>query len=106
VSVPYRFPYHPDPIDTLFRPHVTELIQLFPRSRVLCAEVVSAGTSWDLAAGGVLTVAGKAARRLVSQSRVRPTSGGGVALSGTSALIPWLFRRFEVSCAVLQKVAA
>ena len=30
VSVPRRYPYHPGPIDTLFRPSVDELRRLFP----------------------------------------------------------------------------
>jgi hypothetical protein len=103
VSVPFRFPYHPDPIDTMFRPHVDQLVKLFPDSRVITAEVVPGGTSWSLAAGGVLTVGRKAVRRLVSQTRVQASASGGVAVRGTSALIPWLFRSFEVSCAVLEK---
>ena len=103
VSVPYRFPYHPDPIDTMFRPHVDELVRLFPRSRPVAAEVVSGGSSWSLAAGGVGTVVAKAAHRLVAQTRVHAAPGGGIVLNGTSSLIPWLFRSFQVSCAVLEK---
>jgi SAM-dependent methyltransferase len=30
VTVPRRFPYHPDPIDTMFRPGPDELRRLFP----------------------------------------------------------------------------
>jgi SAM-dependent methyltransferase len=30
VTVPYRYPYHPGPIDTMFRPSVDELRRLFP----------------------------------------------------------------------------
>jgi hypothetical protein len=30
VSGPYRFPYHPDPIDTGFRPTISDLATLFP----------------------------------------------------------------------------
>jgi len=30
VSVPYIWPYHPDPIDTMFRPTDTELLKEFP----------------------------------------------------------------------------
>ena len=31
VTVPRRFPYHPGPIDTMFRPSPAELRALFPR---------------------------------------------------------------------------
>ena len=30
VTVPYRYPYHKDPIDTKFRPSIDELCKLFP----------------------------------------------------------------------------
>lgn len=38
VSCPYRYPYHLDPIDTMFRPNTHELAALFP-----CMDVLSAG---------------------------------------------------------------
>jgi SAM-dependent methyltransferase len=47
VTVPRRFPYHPDPIDTLFRPDVETLHALFPRSRLVAGEIVDCGTIWD-----------------------------------------------------------
>jgi hypothetical protein len=47
VSVPHRFPYHPDPIDTLFRPELGELHALFPRTRLIAGEVVDCGSIWD-----------------------------------------------------------
>ena len=40
VTVPKHYPYHPGPIDTLFRPRVDELASLFPRlSLVSGAEI-------------------------------------------------------------------
>jgi hypothetical protein len=47
VSVPYEFPYHPDPIDTLFRPDLPTLHALFPRTHLVAGEVVDCGTIWD-----------------------------------------------------------
>ncbi|AKG19919.1 methyltransferase type 11 [Calothrix sp. 336/3] len=43
VTVPYRFPYHRDPIDTMFRPSVEELRQLFPDLEIVQGEIVSGG---------------------------------------------------------------
>jgi hypothetical protein len=103
VSVPHAFPYHPDPIDTMFRPDVQQLVGLFPRSECIAADVVSGGTSLDLAAGGALTVARKGLRRLVAQTRVKRSTAGGVVIDGTLTLLPWLFRRFRVTCAVLRR---
>jgi SAM-dependent methyltransferase len=41
VSVPLRFPYHPGPIDTLFRPSPVELRRLFPALAQTKAEEIS-----------------------------------------------------------------
>lgn len=40
VTVPRQFPYHPDPIDTMFRPSIEELAALFPTLEVIDAQVV------------------------------------------------------------------
>jgi SAM-dependent methyltransferase len=42
-TVPYRYPYHPDPIDTLFRPTPEELIALLPDWEVVRAERLRCG---------------------------------------------------------------
>lgn len=35
VSCPRKFPYHPDPIDNMFRPEIDELSSLFPKFKVV-----------------------------------------------------------------------
>ena len=42
ATVSYRFPYHADPIDTMYRPTVKELIRLFPSTSVHKAAIVRA----------------------------------------------------------------
>lgn len=42
ATVPYRFPYHADPIDTLYRPTVRELVELFPSMSVYKAATIRA----------------------------------------------------------------
>lgn len=42
VSVPYGYPYHKDPIDTMFRPDVAGLSALFPGMRLVKGEIVVA----------------------------------------------------------------
>lgn len=44
VSVPYNFPYHPCPIDNMFRPTLVELVSLFPKFKVIAKKVVSQKT--------------------------------------------------------------
>ncbi|MEI6508461.1 MAG: hypothetical protein WCO54_08240 [Bacteroidota bacterium] len=43
VSVPYSFPYHEDPIDTLFRPDLKELQNTFPSLKLLEGTIVDCG---------------------------------------------------------------
>jgi len=40
VSVPFRFPYHPDPIDNGFRPTPKELAKLFPKTKVIKKSII------------------------------------------------------------------
>jgi len=42
ATVPYRFPYHEDPIDTMYRPTVAEVAALFPGTSVHRAAIVRA----------------------------------------------------------------
>lgn len=43
LTVPYQFPFHRDPIDTMFRPDVEELRQLFPELKIIHGEIVAGG---------------------------------------------------------------
>lgn len=40
ITVPYTYPYHPDPIDNLFRPHPNELKSLFIDRRCIYEKVI------------------------------------------------------------------
>jgi len=43
VTVPYQYPYHRDPIDTMFRPNIEELSSLFPDFKIVNGEIVAGG---------------------------------------------------------------
>jgi SAM-dependent methyltransferase len=45
VTVPRRYPYHKDPIDTLFRPSVEELCKLFPGTNLIGSAYVISKSS-------------------------------------------------------------
>jgi len=48
LSCPYWYPYHEDPIDTLFRPSVDQLISLFPSCKVIASHTISSpNTFWQ-----------------------------------------------------------
>jgi SAM-dependent methyltransferase len=40
ITVPYNYPYHLDPIDTMYRPNINELHQLFENTELIKGEIV------------------------------------------------------------------
>ncbi|WNG19034.1 class I SAM-dependent methyltransferase [Cystobacter fuscus] len=96
VTVPHAFPWHPDPIDTMFRPTVTEVAALFPDLRLVAGDVVPCGTLWHLVAADLP----RAMKRLI---RPEQGTGAGPRESLTQWLWPWLVRPFEVTCAVFER---
>lgn len=46
-TVPANYPFHPDPIDTMFRPTPDELAAMFPAWQVVKAETLVCGDFWD-----------------------------------------------------------
>jgi hypothetical protein len=100
LSVPRAFPYHPDPIDTLFRPDVSQLAGLFPRGRTVDGAVVKCGTVLGLLDRNVVRLSRKVVRTAFSP---RAAGGGGPGL--VRWLNPWLIKPFEVTCLVLERPA-
>ncbi len=100
ITVPYKYPYHCDPIDTMFRPSVNELSQLFTQHRLLYSEIVE---------GGVL----------VKSTSITPTLYAIAML--IRVMLPiyqplkwldsvryslWLFKNISVTCIVLEKIGS
>ncbi|HEY3911312.1 MAG TPA: methyltransferase domain-containing protein [Stellaceae bacterium] len=46
VTVPFSYPHHRDPIDTMYRPNPAELGALFTGARLLDAAIIGAGMSY------------------------------------------------------------
>jgi len=46
VTVPSSYPYHRDPIDTMYRPSPTELAELFGGARLLDSTILPTGVSY------------------------------------------------------------
>jgi hypothetical protein len=46
VTVPFSYPHHRDPIDTMYRPSPAELAELFAGARLLDGEILGAGVSY------------------------------------------------------------
>src|SRR5262249_7066814 len=96
VTVPRSFPYHPDPLDTMFRPTPEEVRRMFPQCRMLEGEIIDCGTGWDYVGRELLLLVSNIRRRLAN----RHEHGG---MKGTASFAPWLFRQFRQTCVLLQK---
>ena len=97
ITVPFSFPYHPDPIDTMFRPEPTEIAQIFPNFELVSSAIVSSNTYVQV---------------------LRTMNAGKVAKSVLRLFVPfykfdlwlgcmhnllWLYRPYSVSCLVLAR---
>ena len=100
VTVPYSYPYHPDPIDTLYRPDVEALARDFPGLRLVAGEILSDGTVMREELGkGTMHALLYLPRAVARILRVwRPS----IALAQLHRLT-WLARPFKVTCAVFRR---
>ena len=100
VTVPRSYPYHSDPIDTLYRPTPEEIAGLFAEFVLRYRHVVSDGSFREQlrkARGGFAVGVSKWGLRLLSPF-YRPRAW----LSYVHSTL-WLWRPYQVSVAVLQK---
>lgn len=97
VSCPYRYPYHPDPIDTGYRPTPEEIASLFKQSRLVSAHVIDCGIYLGRLVRDPLLLTKLFVRLLIPF--YKPAMWWE-----TLRLQAWLFRKLRVSCAVLQKI--
>ena len=97
ITVPYSYPYHADPIDTLYRPSPQELCALFPGYEVLEARTIESESYGDeFVAGGPVRMVRKVLRMFFPF--VRPKRWFSHAHRMT-----WLFRPYKLSGVVLRK---
>lgn len=96
VTCPYKYPYHPDPIDTEYRPTPEELAQLFPRSKVKHAEILSCGTY-------LTRLLDKPSLLAITFVRILTPLYKPRMWWRHMCLLGWIFRTFKVSCIVLER---
>lgn len=98
ISVPFLYPYHCDPIDTMFRPHPHELASLFPNTEILSEQIVEDNkTYWNK-----LKNDPRLARIIFIRSFL-PFYKPRIWWN-TVSYLPQMFRKFKVSCILLQKM--
>lgn len=97
VSVPFKYPYHADPIDTMFRPNIKSLASMFPNTVTVNGEIIDGGTYLrDISAN---------ARTFITTLAILilPFYRFDIWRDIVKRL-PWLFKKYQVSCIVLKKV--
>ncbi len=97
VSCPKGYPFHPDPIDTMFRPTVEELHALFPGTKVREGEEVEAETFTDVLnarPGGYAKWMGRMLMPFYNYSSWKRQLG----------YWPYLNKPFSATCVILQKL--
>jgi hypothetical protein len=99
VSVPYHYPYHPDPIDTGFRPSVDQLSSLFPGFKLQHSDTVEFGNYFEQLLGKpklLLRDAYMITGGLFKRDRWRVLR----------ANYRYLRKSYSVTCVLLQKMGA
>lgn len=99
VTVPYSYPYHADPIDTMFRPTVAEIAALFPHCSIAAATIVTSATAWaDARQRGLrhlLAMPLRSGWRLLNAVRQYDRFRSDIDR------YRWMFRPFRIACAHL-----
>lgn len=98
ITVPYQYPYHRDPIDTMFRPNIEELSNLFPDFKIVKGEIVTGGYLVQSTTTAPVIYALAMFIRLIVPiyQPLRWFDSLRYAL--------WLFRDISVSCVLLEKI--
>lgn len=96
VTVPYSYPYHADPIDTMYRPGPGELTALFSKFGVVETSVVSCGTYKEEFLRGIFS------KKLLKLLRiffpfVRPRRW----LSHVHRML-WMYRSYKITAALFR----
>jgi hypothetical protein len=98
VTVPYSYPYHRDPIDTMYRPNLEELARLFPGARLLDGAIIAAGMSYR----------DDVRRRpwilLRHVARFPAPFASWKKWQRSMAKLYWLIAEYRITCAVFEKL--
>jgi len=101
VTVPHDYPYHLDPIDTMFRPSPKEIHSLFPGTEIVDSEILVDGGRWsDLrrtktSFQSIISVVGDVVRTL--------TLRGGIERAKSRASgLRYLIRNYKISAIILR----
>ena len=97
ITVPYKYPKHMDPIDTMFRPSPEELKFLFKNTEIIASEIISVGSVFSSVIKSPFELV-----RMIARSFIPFYKYDGWLT--TINKLGWMFRCREVTCVVLRKI--
>jgi hypothetical protein len=97
VTGPYDYPYHPDPIDTMFRPTIAEVHAHFPHTTIVDCAIIDSGNwrQWNIGERG--RSLGRTIARLL-MPLYRPTKWWELARQS-----PYIFKHITAYVLILRK---
>jgi hypothetical protein len=98
VTVPFSYPHHRDPIDTMYRPSPAELAGLFTGARLVAGTILGAGVSYRD------TVRQRPWILLRHIARFPVPFLSFEKWKRSMARLYWLAADYRISCAVLEKL--
>lgn len=101
VTVPHDYPYHLDPIDTMFRPSPANLHEMFPGTELEVADVLVDTGYWsDLRRS--MSVGGAVSRILTDLARTIALRGGVERARSRLSRLKYLFRDYKIAAVILK----
>lgn len=96
VTVPRSYPYHRDPIDTMYRPTPAEAASLFDGTSMITGEIIDAGSYRDQV---------RARPWIISRQILRAPFPflGWTKWKRSMAKLYWLVYPYQISCTILRK---
>jgi hypothetical protein len=96
LTVPRSYPYHKDPIDTLYRPSPQALAELFPNTEIVSGEIINAGSYRDKLAKKPWRLLGHLLRLFTPFYRYQ-------RWQQSVGKLYWIVHPYQVTCLILKK---
>ena len=100
ISCPYKFPYHPGPIDNMFRPDANEILELFQNCEIVTDVIVKEPVIIYLLRRLITNPFGVLKKFMRKSKDIKNTD---VPSASTKTFLFWVFKSFSSTCVVLKK---
>jgi len=96
ITTPFEYPKHMDPIDTMYRPSISDLRDLFPEMDLLNSAEIDVGTVWKSLSQDLPKLV-----KLLVRAAIPFWKYNGWVTSVNKLL--WLFKTRKITCVLLRK---